>query len=124
MDSVTCYNLAEPGRFEGQLGFELVETFTSYPSLGNWEFNDQFAEEAFSVYDHPKVMIFRKTEDFDPEKLAAFLDSVDLSQVIYLTPRQASQYKSGKPTLMLSEQDLELQQEKAPGRKSLTEMVY
>ncbi len=111
MDSVTCYNLAEPGRFEGQLGFELVETFTSYPSLGNWEFNDQFAEEAFSVYDHPKVMIFRKTEDFDPEKLAAFLDSVDLSQVIYLTPRQASQYKSGKPTLMLSEQDLELQQE-------------
>jgi YYY domain-containing protein len=111
MDSVTCYNLAEPGKFQGQLGFELVETFTSYPSLGKWEFNDQFAEEAFSVYDHPKVMIFRKTENFDPEKLAAFLESVDLSQVIYLTPRQASQYKSGKPTLMLSEQDLQLQQE-------------
>ena len=111
MDSVTCYNLAEPGRFEGQLGFELVETFTSYPNLGNWEFNDQFAEEAFSVYDHPKVMIFRKTDDFDPEQLAAFLDSVDLSQVIYLTPRQASQFKSGKPTLMLSEEDLQLQQQ-------------
>lgn len=111
MESVTCYNLAEPGRFEGQLGFELVETFTSYPSLGEWEFNDQFAEEAFSVYDHPKVMVFQKTADFDPQKLAAFLDSVDLSQVIYLTPRQASQYKSGKPTLMLSDQDLQIQQE-------------
>ncbi|HPR34114.1 MAG TPA: DUF2298 domain-containing protein [Anaerolineaceae bacterium] len=111
MDSVTCYNLAEPGRFEGQLGFELVETFTSYPSLGSWEFNDQFAEEAFSVYDHPKVMIFRKTNDFDPEKLAAFLDTVDLSKVVYLTPRQASQYESGKPTLMLSDQDLQIQQE-------------
>jgi YYY domain-containing protein len=111
MDSVTCYNLAEPGKFEGQLGFELVETFTSYPNLGDWEFNDQFAEEAFSVYDHPKVMIFRKTDDFDPEKLAAFLDSVDISQVIYLTPRQASQFKSGKPTLMLSEEDLQLQQQ-------------
>jgi len=111
MDSVTCYNLAEPGRFEGQLGFELVETFTSYPSLRNWEFNDQFAEEAFSVYDHPKVMIFQKTEDFDPQELAAFLDSVDISQAVFLTPRQASQYESGKPSLMLSEQDLELQQE-------------
>ena len=111
MESVTCYNLAKPGKFEGQLGFKLVETFTSYPSLGSWEFNDQFAEEAFSVYDHPKVMIFRKTTDFEPEKLAAFLDTVDLSQVIYLTPRQASQYKSGKPTLMLSDQNLEIQQE-------------
>ncbi len=111
MDSVTCYNLAERGRFEEQLGFELVETFTSYPNLGSWEFNDQFAEEAFSVYDHPKVMIFRKTEDFDPQELAAFLDSVDISQAVFLTPRQASQYESGKPSLMLSEQNLELQQE-------------
>ncbi len=111
MDSVTCYNLAEPGMFEGTLGFELVETFTSYPTLGKWEFNDQFAEEAFSVYDHPKVMIFQKSEDFDPGKLAAFLDTVDLSQVIYLTPRQASQYKAGKPTLMLSEENLTIQQQ-------------
>ncbi len=111
MESVTCYNLAEPGMFEGKLGFELVEVFTSYPNFGEWEFNDQFAEEAFSVYDHPKVMIFRKTEDFDPEKLVAFLDGVDLSQVIYLTPRQASQYKSGKPSLMLSDKNLEIQQQ-------------
>ncbi len=111
LDSVTCYNLAEPGRFEGQLGFELVETFTSYPNLGRWEFNDQFAEEAFSVYDHPKVMIFQKTDNFDAEKLASFLDSVDLSQVIYLTPRQASQYKTGKPTLMLSDDNLQIQQQ-------------
>ena len=110
LDSVTCYNLAEPGMFEGKLGFELTAVFTSYPTFGNWEFNDQFAEEAFSVYDHPKVMIFRKTADFDPQNLAAFLDSVDISQAIFLTPRQASQYKSGKPTLMLSEENLELQQ--------------
>lgn len=110
METVTCYNLAEPGMFEGQLGFELVEVFTSYPTLGSWEFNDQFAEEAFSVYDHPKVMIFRKTEDFDPEKLATFLDSIDISQAVSLTPRQASQYKSGKPTLMLSNNDREIQQ--------------
>ena len=96
--------------FEGKLGFELTAVFTSYPTFGNWEFNDQFAEEAFSVYDHPKVMIFRKTADFDPQNLAAFLDSVDISQAIFLTPRQASQYKSGKPTLMLSEENLELQQ--------------
>ncbi len=110
LDTVTCYNQAEPGRFEGQLGFELIKTFTSYPTLGGVEFNDQYAEEAFSVYDHPKVMIFRKTDDFDSQKLAAFLDSVDISQAIFLTPRQASQYKTGKPTLMLSEENLKTQQ--------------
>jgi len=110
LDTVTCYNQAEPGMFDGELGFELVETFTSYPTLGTLEFNDQFAEEAFSVYDHPKVMIFRKADDFDAEKLAAFLDSVDISEAIFLTPRQASQYKSGKPTLMLTDEDLEIQQ--------------
>jgi len=69
MDVVTCYNLAEPGMFAGELGFELVQTFTSYPHLGSWQFNDQFAEEAFSVYDHPKVLIFKKTADFDLQKV-------------------------------------------------------
>ncbi|MFQ5856765.1 MAG: ArnT family glycosyltransferase, partial [Anaerolineae bacterium] len=45
--------------FEKTLGFELERTFTSYPSIGPIQIPDQSAEEAFTVYDHPKVWIFR-----------------------------------------------------------------
>jgi hypothetical protein len=64
-DVVWCYRVAEPGTFEGRLGFELVETFTSDPQIGPFRFNTQFAEEAFTVYDHPKVMVFQKTAAYD-----------------------------------------------------------
>ena len=50
--------------------------------------NDQFAEEAFTVYDHPKVMIFQKTADYSRADAAALLGAVDLSQVVHLTPKQ------------------------------------
>ena len=41
--------------FSNKLGFRKVAEFTSYPL-----FNDDFADESFTVYDHPKVIIFRK----------------------------------------------------------------
>ena len=94
LDLVSCYNIAEPGMYSGRLGFELVKTVTSYPNLGDWRFNDQFAEEAFSVYDHPKVLIFKKDADFDPNAVRNLFESVDLSYVVNLTPRQADNYKS------------------------------
>jgi hypothetical protein len=56
-DIIWCYNVAKPGMFQGNLGFELVQVFESFPSLRNITINDQFAEEAFTVYDHPKVLI-------------------------------------------------------------------
>lgn len=50
--------------FAGRRGFSLIAEFTSYPSLRYLgiplDFEDQWAEEAFTVYDHPKVMIFQK----------------------------------------------------------------
>ncbi len=103
-DVIWCYNVARPGRFEGRLGYDLVAVFESFPSLEfpsglKWEVNDQFAEEAFTVYDHPKVLIFQKRPDFNPERVRALLGAVDLSNVVHLTPKQASRYKS----LMLSE---------------------
>lgn len=48
--------------FSGELGFEKVAEFTNYPTvpLLNIAINDQTADESFTVYDHPKVMIFQR----------------------------------------------------------------
>jgi len=103
-----CYNVAQVGDFEGQLGFELVQVFQSNPSIGSWEINDQFSEEAFTVYDHPKVFIFKKSADYDTEKVAALLGAVDLSSVVRLTPSQAS--SRSLSDLMLPPEQLAKQQ--------------
>ncbi|HKJ26938.1 MAG TPA: glycosyltransferase family 39 protein, partial [Anaerolineales bacterium] len=52
-----CYNKAQVGMYEGQLGFELVQVFQSNPTFGPIEINDQASDEAFTVYDHPKVFV-------------------------------------------------------------------
>lgn len=50
--------------FAGNLGFKKVAEFSVYPKLEviSWEFvvDDQSADESFTVYDHPRVMIFKK----------------------------------------------------------------
>ncbi len=98
-DVIWCYNTARPGDFEGQLGYELVEVFESFPTLEipgvfHWEANDQFAEEAFTVYDHTKVLIFKKSADFDEAQVRALLSSVDISNVVHLTPKAAGDYEA------------------------------
>ena len=84
-DVIWCYNVAKPGMFQGQLGYKLVQVFESFPTLDipgiHWQINDQFAEEAFTVYDHPKVLIFQKPPDFNPAQVQALLGSVDLTNV-------------------------------------------
>lgn len=47
--------------FAGDLGFTLTEEFASRPALFGVEIPDELADESFSVYDHPKVLIFRNT---------------------------------------------------------------
>ena len=46
--------------FAGELGFKKVAEFTTYPRLGPFVFNDDDADESFTVYDHPKPIIFQK----------------------------------------------------------------
>jgi YYY domain-containing protein len=59
--------------FDGRLGFELAADFSSYPSLGPLKFPDDRAEEQFTVYDHPRVLLFRKTPRFSPQRATQIL---------------------------------------------------
>ncbi|UCG25232.1 MAG: glycosyltransferase family 39 protein, partial [Chloroflexota bacterium] len=114
--------------FNGELGFELVEQFHADLNIGPLYISDttgQFgwgrppevswpppgdlaAEEAFSVYDHPPVWIFAKTEEYSPDKVRRVLGNVDLSNVVAMTPGEASLAGSG---LMLESSALQLQRD-------------
>ncbi len=72
--------------FDGSLGFEPVATFTSRPQLLGIEINDDDAEESFTVYDHPKVIIFQKTPAYSHVRVEALFASVDLSNIIRQKP--------------------------------------
>lgn len=54
----------------GELGFELVHTEKSYPKFLGIEIKDESAEEAFWVYDHPTVRIYKKTTVLDFEQFS------------------------------------------------------
>ena len=69
--------------FSGELGFAKIAEFTSYPRLGPWVFlRDDDAQELWVNYDHPKVMLFRKTAEYSPERARALLGRVNLDQVV------------------------------------------
>lgn len=106
-DILWCYSVAQPGMFKGELGFELTAVFQNDPQIGSYRINDQFAEEAFTVYDHPKVFIFEKTQEYDSQKVRSILGAVDLTSVVHLTPAQAGKFKGD---LKLDAEDLAVQQ--------------
>jgi 4-amino-4-deoxy-L-arabinose transferase-like glycosyltransferase len=83
-----CAADAQPGEITGELGYELIAAFEQNPQIGPFEFKDQLAEEAFTVYDHPKVLIFAKQPDFDPGVVRAALSGVDVSHVQNLPPNE------------------------------------
>lgn len=84
--------------FAGELGFELVAQFHhpwqfgplqisdvggtwawgAKPELPLFNFNFFAAEEAFSVYDHAPVWIFKKTPAFSVERVRAILGEIEL----------------------------------------------
>ncbi|MDO9122626.1 MAG: DUF2298 domain-containing protein, partial [Anaerolineaceae bacterium] len=72
--------------FLSPLGFDLVATFVSNPSVGPFQLNDQSADESFTVYDHPKVFVFKKSADFSIEHVKEIFNAVDLDNVLFQSP--------------------------------------
>ncbi|MEW5719527.1 MAG: glycosyltransferase family 39 protein, partial [Chloroflexota bacterium] len=76
--------------FDGTLGFDKIAEITSRPQLFGIEIDDDNAEEAFTVYDHPKVLIFKKAPRYSHAQVAALFDGVDLTEVYRFWPREAT----------------------------------
>ncbi|MBI2916833.1 MAG: glycosyltransferase family 39 protein [Chloroflexi bacterium] len=111
--------------FSGELGFKLVRTEVSYPHLPGLDLVDNtfsrpgltspegisrflpgslsldlgYADESFTVYDHPKAMLFQKTADFDPSEVRRKLGAA-----------LATQRNGRAPGLVLSPQRAQWQQ--------------
>ena len=80
--------------FAGELGYKLVALFDEPYQLGLWRVSDQHlpifdspawlneieGDEAFHVYDHPAVFVFRKSQDYSSAKVKALLSSASLRQ--------------------------------------------
>ena len=94
--------------FSGELGFDLEVEFESVPALGGWQYYDNDAEEPFTVYDHPRVLIFRKGSEFSVERVRHILDAVDLSEIIWMNPKNATAAPTG---LMLPSERLDQHRE-------------
>lgn len=101
-----CYKTAIPGMFAGNLGFDLIKVFSSEPGIGSFRLNDQFAEEAFTVYDHPKVFIFKKNGDYDTEKVRSLFNTANFSEIVKFPPMK---YPQQPVDLKLPEDRLNLQ---------------
>ncbi len=65
------------------------------------------AEEAFSVYDHPRVLIFQKTPEYSTQDVQAKLGRVDLRTALDMTPKAETDAPNG---LMLKPEVWQLQQ--------------
>ncbi len=96
--------------FSGELGFDLRIYFQETFEFGPLRISDQHLpiydspawlnefepEEAFSVYDHPVVFIFEKSDDFSMEQVQEILYGVSLTRInggyygIYNDPTVAS----------------------------------
>ena len=87
--------------FAGELGYELIAVFDETYEFGPWRVSDQYlpiydsppwlneleADEAFHVYDHPAVFIFRKSPNYSRAMVEATLAKASFKQVHQLEYR-------------------------------------
>lgn len=84
--------------FAGELGYEMVYSVETPPKLGPLEFDSQPADESFTVYDHPKPILFQKVRDLSPEEWDAALAQTPGGG---FTWEMAQWGYVGEPTLMM-----------------------
>ncbi len=88
--------------WSGLLGYKMVGEFHNFPSLFGWEHPDDMAEESFSVYDHPRVYIFKKFETVPPDQILKLLDSddyvkgIDRDVMRTITPENVDAFIAGR----------------------------
>jgi YYY domain-containing protein len=114
--------------FSGELGFELVATFQETFELGPLKISDQYlpnynapswlneyeAEEAFTVYDHPVVFLFKKRPDYSSEQMRGVMNGVVLTRTDVVVGGYVD------PTLVNITTVSSLQADKAPSNLMLT----
>ena len=60
--------------FAGELGYQKIAEFTSYPSIFGLEINDDSSEETFQVYDHPKIIIFKNQNRYTKQQIKSIIE--------------------------------------------------
>lgn len=53
---------------DGQLGYRLVKRFKVYPQLWGFVFHDDGAEHSFIGFDHPAVLLFKRSPDAEADR--------------------------------------------------------
>ncbi len=74
----------------GRAGFQRVATFRSGLRLGPWRLGERAAEEAFSVYDHPEVRIWKKVRTVERTELLMALDLDGAASAIAVDPTRGA----------------------------------
>ncbi len=92
--------------FDGRLGFREVARFTNEPSLLGITVDDADAEETFTVYDHPTVIIWQKTDAWSTTSARRVLDPDRAANSFDTEHRQA-----GANALQLTPDEYTVQQE-------------
>ncbi len=77
--------------FAERLGFVRVLDVHNYPRLGPFVFPDDTADESFWVYDHPRVLIYKKVRDLSDKEWEHLLGD---------TWKGAKHWDVGGPTLL------------------------
>jgi YYY domain-containing protein len=62
--------------FAGQLGYRLVRAEASRPGLFGLTVPDELADESFSVYDHPKVVVFANQTGLSADEIMARVEGM------------------------------------------------
>lgn len=82
--------------FAEQLGFRIAKVVDNPPRFLSWEFRTDEEDETARIYDHPKIVIFEKTQEFSQEELEQLISSPP-SWVTQITAKEILNQRDGYP---------------------------